>query len=224
MKRTGMAVLGGIALLGSVNAAQAELLVHYDPSGQVQTSSGLGAVTNLIGAGLLTATGFGDFVGTNAFPVGTTSTSDTVDLGQYLEFTVDGGGRANTLLESITYRAQNYLGNVPLVGELRYSGDNYQDFIAQTNQSNGTGITTLTFDFSDFFLTEATTFRIYFYDADPNLSADWFDLIGTARVADNSGLRVNGSLDVAPVPVPAAAWLMGSALLGMAGTRRRRKA
>ncbi|MDH3590183.1 MAG: VPLPA-CTERM sorting domain-containing protein, partial [Gammaproteobacteria bacterium] len=29
---------------------------------------------------------------------------------------------------------------------------------------------------------------------------------------------------VAPVPVPAAVWLMGSGLLGLAGMRRRRKA
>ena len=37
-------------------------------------------------------------------------------------------------------------------------------------------------------------------------------------------ITVVGDLTVAPVPVPAAVWLMGSGLLGLAGMRRRRKA
>jgi hypothetical protein len=198
-----IAVLAVLLLAGPIATAQQALLVHYDPAGPQETALGVAPTVNLIGASRLNAVGYENWGNTDVFPVGYISKSDTVDFGRYLEFTVDGGGRTGTLLESITYRALNYLNNVPLKAELRYSGDNYQDYLAQSVQTNGTGTTTLTFDFNDFFLSEPTTFRIYFYDADPAGADDFFDLIGSARGIDNAGLRLNGSLDVPPAPPPA---------------------
>ncbi len=44
------------------------------------------------------------------------------------------------------------------------------------------------------------------------------------RLMGTFSLAANGDLSYAPVPVPAAAWLMGSALAGLAGVARRRRA
>lgn len=194
----GFALLATLMLLGPVAMAQEALLVHYDPVGPQETAVGVAPTIDLIGASRLTAVGYENWGNDGVFPVGYISKSDTVDFARYLEFTVDGGGRRNTLLESITYRAVNYFNNVPLKAELRYSGDNYQDYIAQSVQTNGTGTTILTFDFNDFFLTGPTTFRIYFYDADPAGADDFFDLISSARGVDNGGLRLIGALDGPP--------------------------
>jgi hypothetical protein len=49
----------------------------------------------------------------------------------------------------------------------------------------------------------------------------WFT---SSTIATISTLNVDHSLAVAAVPVPAAAWLFGSALLGLAGVARKRKA
>lgn len=51
--------------------------------------------------------------------------------------------------------------------------------------------------------------------------AGWNNAVGTMNIAGGTiGFFMEGS--VAPVPVPAAAWLFGSALLGLAGMSRKR--
>lgn len=45
---------------------------------------------------------------------------------------------------------------------------------------------------------------------------------GTALVTDNDIVNLIGPWEITPVPVPAAAWLFGSALLGLVGYSRRK--
>jgi hypothetical protein len=54
------------------------------------------------------------------------------------------------------------------------------------------------------------------------LSAGTYVLELRGSVSGTAGGSYSGVLNIAPVPVPAAAWLMGSALLGLVGARRRR--
>jgi len=50
---------------------------------------------------------------------------------------------------------------------------------------------------------------------------DWIEYIRVEGVSGFSGGEIDAFADVAAVPVPAAAWLLGSGLLGLVGLRRR---
>ena len=55
--------------------------------------------------------------------------------------------------------------------------------------------------------------------------ADWSALVVGGAFDGQTGVwSMTGTTDVAAVPVPAAAWLMGSGLLGLVGVARRKKA
>ncbi len=50
---------------------------------------------------------------------------------------------------------------------------------------------------------------------------EWIQYIKVEGVSGLSGGEIDAFADVAPVPVPAAVWLLGSGLLGLVGIRRR---
>lgn len=99
--------------------------------------------------------------------------------------------------------------------------------------STGTGLSaddSGTIDFTNFAITWSTTGgTIYPIDV-----ANGYQTIAVSggnvdlTWGGNSGIGAtdwtfSGSYEVAPIPVPAAAWLFGSALLGLVGVARRRK-
>lgn len=117
---------------------------------------------------------------------------------------------------------------------------------------SGSFLTTDPADFQSFFISDSlgTTFESYgtvtgvfdFFDPDGYLSLSGFDgsaLVdgfdgGYFNVSDDFGSALQGTIDfgwtyegmvadrLAPVPLPAAAWLFGSALFGLIGLQRRK--
>ena len=92
----------------------------------------------------------------------------------------------------------------------------------------GSGDWSLTGDKGSFVLSDSSAFIIGVSPAFAWLGDDGIDVANSSPAANvYSLLFANGNVsltlvDVTPVPVPAAVWLMGSGLLGLAGVARRR--
>src|SRR5262249_16859434 len=144
---------------------------------------------------------------TDAWPVGRITTSPTVDLSQYVTFTVESAPGPITL-KSLLYDKQSYLNAGPTHASVRSSLDFYAADIVVVNV-NAAGFQSLNFDLSTLPAASVpVTFRVYFYGA-PSFT-DFAGLIST-KLGGN-GLRLNGNVNAGPLMI-----LTGDASFGFAG-------
>lgn len=207
-------VLGLTMLAGG--AANAALVVQYNPTGGQRSGAAVAAST--LGAGAVSATslsqtGFENFWNnTNVLPVGRISSSTSIVLGEYLSFSVVLGSTID--FTTLLYDKRSYLGGGPTAASIRSSLDAFAVDI-DTLAVNPEGNQSLSFNLGSMAQTSGQVdFRLYFYAAPSNRS-DWADLVSTA--AGGNGLRLNGDQ---VVPEPATLALVGLGFV-VAGVARR---
>jgi hypothetical protein len=131
----------------------------------------------------------------------------------------------------------NYTSNATLVGSAQLSGGATGQLPSNVTINNSTGFndyyqqitygtyTDITIDLSG--ATAGNSFALSFYGSDgstPELTSDVVNGYATVINGTSNGtVLVNNSSEVtvAQTPIPAAAWLLGSGLIGMLGIRRR---
>ncbi|HET6421439.1 MAG TPA: VPLPA-CTERM sorting domain-containing protein [Geobacteraceae bacterium] len=194
---------------------------QYGQTGQQASTPGTGsayitAVDMTRGAGLLTDSTGANSLNSNGW---TGEATDYIQFG----FTVANGYKANLNQLWIATRSSAYgPGTMGLYG----SSDNFahQTLLTTFTQGNGTYLNSLV-DLSS--LTALTGTYLFRLEQIGSTAANGLTttLAGTFRVSDynNSGTYYYDSItgSVAPVPIPAAAWLLGSGLMGLVGLRKR---
>jgi hypothetical protein len=207
----------GLVVVGFLAApVSATTLVQYDPLGDQASNVPLAPALFAPGviAGNLSQVGFeDDWFNTNVLPVGRISSSPTIDLGQYLTFSVS--GRFDP--DSLGYSLRSYLNAGATIASLRSSIDGFAADIDTLGVASTAGLRLLSFDLTGLpVISGPMEFRIYFYGAPIDLT-DWADLSSTAN--GGSGLALDGVL----VPEPGSLARVGHGLAGL-GLSRRRKA
>lgn len=178
-------------LLGVIHSATGNPLVQYNPIGP-QTASTLLPPSfvdpSIIGSNL-TEVGFDVFDNTHVLPVGFISTSPTINLSQYITFTIEGKDGLSIQLETLIYDKLSYRNHGARNASVRSSLDSFSSDIASLTV-DPSGTQSLSFNLRGLALIVGpVTFRIYFYNAaGPD---DWDDLVSTA--SGGNGLRVNGT-------------------------------
>jgi hypothetical protein len=207
-------ILGLLALGILADPASAITLVQYDPLGSQASNVPVAPAIVAPGvlAGDLSQIGFEDFwTNVDVLPVGRISSSPTIDVGQYLTFSVSGRLDVDTL----AYSLLSYLNAGATIASVRSSIDGFAADIDTLTPSLASGLQLLTFDLTGLpVVSGSTEFRIYFYGAPVDLR-DWADLASTARGA--SGLTLSGVV----VPEPGSLALLGLGLAGLGLSRRR---
>ncbi len=69
----------------------------------------------------------------------------------------------------------------------------------------------------------STAFNLYAFTGNGNTGQIQSYIQGTATLDTSGNLVITGNGGGAPVPLPAAVWLLGSGLMGLVGVSRRRK-
>jgi hypothetical protein len=221
------------AVAVAVNPAQAASIVEWDllgaPGNQASTAAS-SAATNVTGLDLTRGSGLSGSGAKNSFS--STGFSGN-DAGDYVEFgfSVDAGYSVDLDTLFIGTRSSN---TGPGTLGLFSSQDGFSSSLFTFTQS-GTAFNNQTVDLSALTgLTGTVNFRIYEIGDTQADGSGATANTGTFRVgayfengnfANNLGFSgtVN-TLGGNPVPVPAAVWLLGSAVAGMAGVARRKAA
>jgi hypothetical protein len=173
----------------------------------------------------------------NAFFGGSGFVNDGTDMGTY---TLSGGAFTEDVLVSVSQDGQNWYTyqNGPY-GDTAFPTHAYEWDQAQFD-STGNGWTDNLMDFTkpvnpDYYdtlmdggLTGAAAIALYEgsgggtgFDL-AETGYDWIQYIKVEGTTEFAGGEIDAFADVAPVPVPAAVWLLGSGLIGLVGIRRKK--
>lgn len=221
-----VAMMGLVAALGSTGVAQAEeLLLQYGTAGSVTAlapnyeGAGVTGMDLIMGSGL-TANTFSTF---NAlgWDVASTSYEDAVAANDFWTF----GFKADQAVSLTHFDIR-----------LDRSGTGPDDFEIRAAIEGGAETTVLAYDFSDttagisflgidltgldLLAGETIMFTLAAFNSETENGT--FDLETITYPGGNDGIAIYG--DVAPVPVPAAAWLFASGLAGLGAMKRKKKA
>ena len=180
-------------------------IVVYDPTGSQCNCAPVPAAapgftaTNLSEVGVL-----GTWNNTDVWSVGQIGPSSSINLGQYLSFTVTPS--AATKFDTLTYSKQSYQGQGPQNAAVRTSLDGFATNVASVTGLNPAGLDQITFDLASLPATSSKIeFRIYFFNT-PSTGQDWADLVSTNR--GGTGLILTGQVTSpgGSTPSPAGGW------------------
>ena len=219
-----LALIAVFACSASV-AAHATLLLQYDPKG-AQVSDTAVSPINLaanIGASDLSVNGLIKGYGNNGvLPVGLITTSPTIQLDEYVTFSMAVSPGYEIRLQNLYYDKLSYFNSGGSFAAVRSSLDGYASNIALLSV-NPSGYQSLDFDLSASpLVSSAISLRIYFY-ASPNAGQGWDDLASTDRPGQN-GLRLEGLVVAVPEASPSGLLIGGlPCILAILGIRARRE-
>lgn len=150
-------------------------ILHYDPVGYQTASSLVNPASSDAGVhgGPLFGVGYPDQYNNHVKPVGPVSQSSTIDVNQYVEFSVSLDDF--TALASVAFQKYSYRQRGGTVSSIRSNLDGYASDISQiaTNPINGQ---ILEYDLTSLGTVKGDiTFRLYFWGA----SGDWMDIVSS---------------------------------------------
>ena len=217
------ATLLAIATSANVNAA---VVVDWDLTGLVGTETSMAANSAEIGiTGSALTEGAGLIGNTGANSMNAKNWNGEATDYFSFGFSVTGGYQAD--LSSLVIGTRSS-GTGPGILGLFYSGDGYTNSLFTFDQSPGSNYVNSIIDLSGLQnLTGTVEFRVAQIGT-TSANGGTTSTAGTFRIseyydgANYTNLQING--DISAVPVPAAAWLLGSGLIGLVGAARKRKA
>jgi len=142
----------------------------------------------------------------------------TLENGAELVMEIWGDGDNGYLFDEISVT-----GDFNLFGDINFDlGEGLDISIFETNDPEVDPL----FSFADFFLDESGVSLSLAVLAETNVkvASDLGELFAVSFNVDDNGDVLTSIVEVSAVPVPAAVWLFGSGLIGLAGVARRRKA
>lgn len=223
-----MSILSSALLAISVaaNTNAATVVVDWNFTGLAGTETSLAAnsaAANVTGSAM--AEGAGLIGNSGLHSMNARGWSNEVTDYFSFGFSIDSGYEADLSSLSLGTRSS---GSGPGTLGLFYSGDGFTNSLYTFNQSGGSNFVYSIVDLSSLQdLTGAIEFRISQIGT-VSAGGGVTGSTGTFRVANyydganNTNFAITG--DISPVPVPAAIWLLGSGLIGLAGVARKRKA
>ncbi|AJE03234.1 hypothetical protein [Geobacter pickeringii] len=251
MKKKMIALIAGammsIAMAGSAMAAftdQSLVQVIYDTTSSTEIATNLGTISSLVGTtnNTITANPFvlSDF--------GATASLANLRVGYFVTGTASVSGYAANAPSTTTYLAAGRLTNFQSLGNLvttYYNSLGTTDKIVASQSfansyvsaydkpnvaSYGSNITTTTFGFNYTTTGEASlatlaanspvSMSLYQYTGAARAYSQGVQALTVALNADGT-TTINAQSAPAATPIPAAAYLLGSGLLGMVGIRRK---